>query len=103
MNKTILIICETGISASLLVSKMLTSVRKQKLAYDIDYAPVGRIQEKLSYGRNYDVILLTPQVTRYESEINQLILEEEPNSQFIFIQPDEFRYMDADKIIQRIQ
>ncbi len=63
MSKNILIICETGISASLLVSKLLETIREKELSYDLDYAPVCRIEEKLGY-KEYDVLMLTPQVAR---------------------------------------
>ena len=49
MSKNILIICETGISASLLVSKLLEAIREKELSYDLDYAPVCRIEEKRGY------------------------------------------------------
>lgn len=47
MSKNILIICETGISASLLVSKLLEAIREKELSYDLDYAPVVGLRKNL--------------------------------------------------------
>ena len=46
MHKDLLIICETGISASLLVSKMLETIRAKNLSYEIDYATIRNVEEK---------------------------------------------------------
>lgn len=71
MSKNILIICETGISASLLVSKLLEAIREKELSYDLDYAPVCRIEEKLGY-KEYDVLMLTPQVARVKEKSGKI-------------------------------
>lgn len=101
MEKTILIICESGISASLLVSKILGSLREKKLEYAIDYAPVTRVQEKLTF-KNYDVLLLTPQVARYEDKIQAIVDQEKCTSKIIFIKPEDFQYMNVERMIGQL-
>ncbi|MEI5994436.1 PTS sugar transporter subunit IIB [Candidatus Enterococcus mansonii] len=98
MEKNILIVCEAGISASLLVSKILEALRDKQLEYSIDYAPVSRIQEKLNF-KNYDVLLLTPQVARYQDKIQKIIDQEKCTSKIVFIKPEDFQYMNVERII----
>lgn len=102
MSKSILFICESGISAALFVSKMLESVKAHDLDYDIDYAPIARAEEKLSY-RDYDVILLAPQVRRYESEVKELILKKKCVSYITGIEDDEFISMNVERILERVK
>ncbi|MBO0422490.1 PTS cellobiose transporter subunit IIC [Enterococcus plantarum] len=101
MEKTILIICESGISASLLVSKILESLREKELEYAIDYAPVSRIQEKLMF-KNYDVLLLTPQVARYEEQIRGIVDQEKCTSKIVFMKPEDFQYMNVERMISQL-
>jgi len=101
MEKNILIICEAGISASLLVSKILESLREKELEYAIDYAPVSRVQEKLTF-KNYDVLLLTPQVARYEDKIQTIVDQEKCTSKIIFIKPEDFQYMNVERMISQL-
>ena len=102
MTKSILFICESGISAALFVSKMLESVKRNQLDYDIDYAPIARVEEKLSY-RDYDVILLAPQVRRHEAEVKELILKKKCISHITGIKDDEFVSMNVERILERIK
>lgn len=102
MTKSILFICESGISAALFVSKMLESVKTHDLDYDIDYAPVARVDEKLSY-RDYDVILLAPQVRRHEAEVKEIILKKKCISHITGIKDDEFVSMNVERILERIK
>lgn len=102
MTKSILFICESGISAALFVSKMLESVKVHHLDYDIDYAPIARVEEKLSY-RDYDVILLAPQVRRHELAVKELILKKKCISQITGIQDEEFISMNIERILERIK
>lgn len=100
MEKNILIICETGISAALLVSKMLEVVRARQLDYDIDYAPYARLQEKINF-KDYDAFLLTPQVARYQDKIAEAL---EPETGIIYyIQPEDFQYMNVEKIVRQVE
>lgn len=99
MEKNILIICETGISAALLVSKMLEVVRAHELDYDIDYAPYGRLQEKIDF-KNYDDFLLTPQVARYQEKIAEALKPEA--GKIHIIQPEDFQYMNVEKIVHQL-
>lgn len=99
MDKSILIVCETGISAALLVSKMLENVREHKLDYDIDYAPVSRLEEKIS-GKDYDVFFITPQVARYQEKISAAI--QAATGTIVYIQPEDFQYMNVEKMLSSI-
>lgn len=101
MEKSVIFICESGISASLFVSKMLEAVKNTGVNYDIDYAPIARAEEKLSY-KDYDVILLAPQVRRYEEEIKDIILKRKCISKIIPITDDEFVSMNVGKILDKI-
>ncbi|MGX4687498.1 PTS cellobiose transporter subunit IIC [Vagococcus sp. JNUCC 83] len=102
MEKSILFICESGISASLFVSKMLESLRDHGLNYDVDYAPVQRVETKLSQ-QHYDVILLAPQIKRYEKELRSLLEEKSHESYVSGIQDDEFITMNIERILERIK
>lgn len=102
MHKDILIICETGIGASLLVSKILEAIREKRLSYEIDYAPIRRVEEKLN-SKGYDVLLLTPQVARSEEKVKEIIKKEKCKAQIIFINKDDFRYMNIENIIASIE
>ena len=96
MSKNILIICETGISASLLVSKLLEAIREKELSY----APVCRIEEKLGY-KEYDVLMLTPQVARVKEKVEKYL--EGCQGQVVFIDQEDFRYMNTEKILASIE
>lgn len=102
MPKNILIVCEAGISASLLVSKMLEEIKDDNLKYNIDYVPVVRINKKLAQD-NYDVLLLTPQVIRHEKEIRELITKIKYKSKVVFISEEDFKYMNIPSILSSIE
>lgn len=101
MRKTLLFICETGVSAALFVSKMLESIQLRKLNINVDYAPVSRVQEKIEL-KNYDCILLSPQVHRYEEDLNILLTQTKEKCVIIAIQPEEFIMMNVEKILDRL-
>lgn len=100
MEKSILIICESGITATLLLSKLLESVRNRDLDYDVDYAPMKRVKEKLEQ-RSYDILLLTPQVARYHEELKDIIKKEKCRSKIVFIEERDFYFMNADAILEK--
>ena len=102
MHKDLLIICETGISASLLVSKMLETIRAKNLSYEIDYATIRNVEEKLNY-KDYDVLLLTPQVARSEEKVKEIIKKEKSTAQIVYIKQEDFRYMNIENIIASIE
>ena len=58
----ILLVCEAGMSTSLLVNKMNEAAKAKGLSLEINAYPIGSIDKHAS---NADVILLGPQV-RYE-------------------------------------
>ncbi|MBE9389987.1 PTS cellobiose transporter subunit IIC [Vagococcus salmoninarum] len=102
MEKSLLFVCESGISASLFVSKILENIRDKGLNYDVDYAPVMRVEEKLNF-KNYEFILLSPQVHRYEAELRELLLKVKCTSKIIGITADEFMTMNIEKIMSRLE
>ena len=102
MPKNVLIVCEAGISASLLVSKMLEEIKDDNLKYNIDYVPVVRINKKLAQD-NYDVLLLTPQVIRHEEEIRELITKIKYKSKIVFNSEEDFKYMNIPSILSSIE
>lgn len=102
MEKNLLIICETGISASLLLSKFLERVRERSLSYQIDYSPLKRLENKLTH-ETYDVILLTPQVAGQWEKIEETLKNEACNAKLFFITPEDFQYMNVDHILAMIQ
>ncbi|OSP57736.1 PTS cellobiose transporter subunit IIC [Enterococcus faecium] len=101
MHKDLLIICETGISASLLVSKMLETIRAKNLSYEIDYATIRNVEEKLNY-KDYDVLLLTPQVARSEEKVKEIIKKEKCTAQIV-ISNKKICYMNIENIIASIE
>ncbi|MCA9766812.1 MAG: PTS cellobiose transporter subunit IIC [Carnobacterium sp.] len=100
MKESILIICESGITATLLLSKLLKSVRDRDLNYDLDYAPMKRVKEKLEQ-KSYNILLLTPQVARYHEELKDIIKKEKCHSKIIFIDEHDFHSMNADAILEK--
>lgn len=101
MDKSILLICETGISAALFVSKILESLREKDLAYDIDYSPVSRVNERLEV-RDYDYLLLTPQVSRYKEQLESIVTKENCTSKIVFISNDDFMTMNVERIVAKL-
>ncbi|MGY3766154.1 PTS cellobiose transporter subunit IIC [Vagococcus vulneris] len=101
MSKSILFICETGISASLFVSKMLEALKTQGLDYDVDYSPVSRVDEKLT-ARDYTDILLSPQVHRYDDQLKDIVLAKRKSAVIVNITEEEFQTMNVERILTRL-
>ncbi|AQP54264.1 PTS cellobiose transporter subunit IIC [Vagococcus penaei] len=101
MKKSILFICETGISAALFVSKMLETLHQHELDFDVDYAPVSRVEEKLA-AKDYTVILLSPQVHRYDDTLKEIILKDGKEVNLVDITEEEFASMNVNRILARI-
>ncbi|AXY25020.1 PTS cellobiose transporter subunit IIC [Suicoccus acidiformans] len=97
MEKKILIICEAGISASLFVSKFIEESKRNLDNFIVEYAPIGRVQDKLSQDK-YDVIVLTPQVRRHEDVIGSAVKEAEGSSKMVFISEGDFSTMNIANI-----
>ena len=101
MEKKLLIICETGISAALLVSKTLEEVRNQNKKLDVNYAQTEKLEEKFSC-ENYDYIVLTPQVYSKEKIIKKLINEKQNDPKIIKLSLEEYKYMKVTSLLKKI-
>lgn len=102
MQKKILVICETGISASLFVSKMVLEARQQALDYDIDYASFERVDNKLAE-TDYDVLVLTPQIARHRSKIEEIIQTHKCKAQIILMSNEIFSTINVIKLLAEIK
>lgn len=101
MEKNVLIVCETGISAALLVSKFLQEVRNQNLKVDVDYAQMRKLQKKVNL-QDYDIVVLTPQVARFETELKKSLNERDDDSSVLYMTSAEFNYMNVNSVLSRI-
>ncbi|MGH2322639.1 PTS cellobiose transporter subunit IIC, partial [Enterococcus faecalis] len=59
-------------------------------------APVCRIEEKIG-SKEYDVLMLTPQVARVKENVEKYL--EGCQGQVVFIDQEDFRYMNTEKIL----
>lgn len=98
MNKSLLVICETGITASSLLYKLAQEIESEKLNVDIDYAALPSLEEKLSK-KEYDILLFTPQVHRYKETIGKLIQKYAKHTQVKTISDQDFQYMNVPHIL----
>lgn len=101
MEKNILIVCETGISAALLVSKFLEEVKNRNLNIDVDYAQMRKLSSKIGIN-DYDTIIVTPQVERFQRELNDILDNVESKSSVLYMTPEEFNYMNINSVLARI-
>lgn len=65
--KKILLVCSAGMSTSLLVSKMKISAKEQEIDCDINAIAESEVDE---YGKDFDVLLLEPQIRFLFSKLN---------------------------------
>lgn len=98
MNKSLLVICETGITASSLLYKLTQEIEREKVNIDIDYAALPSVEEKLSK-KEYDILLFTPQVRRYKETIGKLIHQYAKHTQIKMISDQDFQYMNVPHIL----
>jgi len=102
MNKKLLIICETGISAALLVSKTLEEINNQSLDIEVDYAQTEKLPKKLSQ-ENYDVFVLTPQVFAKRDEIDQILNENDVDGKIIEMGSEEMKYKNVANLLKKVE
>ncbi|GBG96950.1 PTS cellobiose transporter subunit IIC [Lactococcus termiticola] len=100
--KTVLIISERGISASNLLFKLAESIHEEDLALDIDYVSFGHIKEKLSK-KAYDLLLITPQVSRHQAEMEELMAGPASGLKNLVISDDDFHFMNIPHILRQIK
>ena len=96
-KKCILIVCESGISASLFVSKFIQLHKDQGEDNYIDYASISRVERRLQENQ-YDVLLLAPQVKKYGEAIGKSIREAAQTSKIVYIKPEDYNTMNISKI-----
>ncbi|GAB2024141.1 hypothetical protein OfM1_02110 [Lactovum odontotermitis] len=102
MNKSVLIISERGITASNLLFNLSKEINEQKLDLDIDYAPFGQLKEKLSK-KKYDLLVITPQAARHESELKTALDQHGTSAKIITIGEDDFHFMNVPHILTVIK
>lgn len=100
--KNILIICEAGISASLMLNKLVKEIEKRNLKYSVDYATVLSVETKLTSG-GFDYLVFTPQVRRYEERVRSVMAQCSCEAQMVFLTDEEFNYMKISEILEQIQ
>ena len=101
MGKNVLIICETGISAALLVSKTLEEVQAQSLNLEVDYAQTSKLAKKLDQ-EDYDVFILTPQVFSKKDKISKILEDKDVNGSIIEMTSEEIEFMNVGSLLRRV-
>lgn len=70
--KTIMLVCNAGMSTSMLVNKMNQVVEKENKEYTIFAVSSSRVQEEIA-SKNIDLILLGPQIRYMEDSIKSQV------------------------------
>lgn len=70
--KTIMLVCNAGMSTSMLVNKMNQVVEKENKEYTIFAVSSSRVQEEIA-SKNIDMILLGPQIRYMEDSIKNQV------------------------------
>lgn len=70
--KTIMLVCNAGMSTSMLVNKMNQVVEKDNKEYTIFAVSSSRVQEEIA-SKNIDLILLGPQIRYMEDSIKNQV------------------------------
>ena len=68
--KIILLVCEAGMSTSILLSKMREYVKVKKVDIDIKALPITECEEVIN---DVDIVLLSPQVRFQMPQVNALV------------------------------
>ena len=68
--KKILLVCEAGMSTSILLSKMREYVKVKKVDIDIKALPITECEEVIN---DVDIVLLSPQVRFQMPQVNALV------------------------------
>ncbi|MCD2500697.1 PTS sugar transporter subunit IIB [Clostridium sp. NSJ-145] len=68
--KKILLVCEAGMSTSILLSKMIEYVKVKKVDIDIKALPITECEEVIN---DVDIVLLSPQVRFQMPQVNALV------------------------------
>lgn len=102
MDKKVLIVCETGISAALFVSKFMEKARDMNANWLVDYSPIHRLEKKLTQ-EDYEAIVLSPQVVRHEEKVRQLIEQYSHPCKILWISEEDFAYMNIDHVYEEVR
>ncbi|MGM0126327.1 hypothetical protein IGI37_003756 [Enterococcus sp. AZ194] len=102
MKKSILIICEAGITASSLLYKIAQELDERKINIDVSYVSFSGLEEKMKQ-KKYDVLLLTPQIRRHAKIAQQLLDKYSKGAEVLMISDHDFLYMNIPHIVQQIQ
>lgn len=93
-KKHILICCSCGLTSSLFQEELQKTVDENKLNFEISASDIYSLQEKY---KNYDFILLTPQVSHYKPKLMKTI-----KKPIISISPTDFACHNYHQIISII-
>lgn len=102
MTKSVLIVCQTGITASALLYKIAQEINNKEIDLDIDYVGFHKLENKMKK-KEYDILLLTPQIRRYAQEAKQLLDEYAVEAKVKMISDRDFQYMDIPHILNKLQ
>lgn len=97
----ILIICETGISAALFVSKFLEELRNRELNIDVDYAQTYKLEKNHFNMNDYDALVLTPQISK-NPNIKKVLRNAKEDTQIIYMTEKEYKYQNITDVFKRI-
>ena len=91
----IMLCCASGMSTSLLVTRMLDYAKEKQINVHIEAHPVGEVE---SYGQDADVILLGPQVRFQLSHIKSRF----PEKPVEVIDMRDYGMMDGQKVLNHV-
>ncbi|GEL67883.1 PTS sugar transporter subunit IIB [Marinilactibacillus psychrotolerans] len=98
-RKHILLICATGMSTNMLVSKMRKAAEKHKLEVNITAVSANDADARL-ISEEIDIILLGPQVRYMKSKFLKKV--EEKQIEVHVIETKDYGMMNADKILLEV-
>ncbi|WP_411168547.1 PTS sugar transporter subunit IIB [Clostridium sp. MB05] len=90
--KKILLVCNAGMSTSLLVNKMKEAVAKESEEYQINAHPISEVKEK---GADCDIILLGPQVRFQLNKVKEML----PGKKIMVIDMAAYGTMNGAKVV----
>ena len=91
--KKILLVCNAGMSTSLLVTKMREAVLNDSEKYEINAHPISQVKEK---GADCDIILLGPQVRFQLNKVKEML----PDKKIMVIDMSAYGTMNGAKVIE---
>lgn len=91
--KKILLVCNAGMSTSLLVTKMREAVLNDNEEYEINAHPISQVKEK---GADCDIILLGPQVRFQLNKVKEML----PDKKIMVIDMAAYGTMNGAKVME---